>query len=125
MTHPHTPGPWHVTGDEHGTMITDNTGEQIALWPQQGGTVEQCANARLIAAAPAMLQALQRLTHPMADDDDLRDALDVIARATGQPVPDDDEGPEPPYAGYESEAQLRRLAEVRRLEALRREGLIP
>ena len=37
----------------------------------------------------------------------------------------DDEGPEPPYAGYESEAQLRRMAEVRRLEALRREGLIP
>lgn len=37
----------------------------------------------------------------------------------------DDEGPEPPYAGYESEAQLRRMAEVRRLEALRRQGLIP
>ena len=93
MTHPHTPGPWHVTGDEHGTMITDNTGEQIALWPQQGGTVEQCANAHLIAQAPAMLKALQRLTHPMADDDDLAHALDVIARATGQPVPEDDEGP--------------------------------
>ena len=125
MTHPHTPGPWHVTGDEHGTMITDNTGEQIALWPQQGGTVEQCANAHLIASAPALLKALQRLTHPMADDEDLAHALDVIARATGQPVPDDDEGPEPPYAGYESEAALQRMAEVRRLEALRREGLIP
>jgi hypothetical protein len=49
----------------------------------------------------------------------------AIARATGQPVPEEDEGPEPPYAGYESEAQLRRMAEVRRLEALRREGLIP
>ena len=55
----HTPGPWHVTGDEHGTMITDNTGEQIALWPQQGGTVEQCANAALIAAAPELLAALK------------------------------------------------------------------
>lgn len=75
--------------------------------------------------APALLKALQRLTHPMADDEDLAHALDVIARATGQPVPEDDEGPEPPYAGYESEAQLRRMAEVRRLEALRREGLIP
>lgn len=29
----------------------------------------------------------------------------------------DDEGPEPPYAGYESEAQLRRMAEVRALRA--------
>lgn len=74
--------------------------------------------------APAMLKALQRLTHPAADDEDLRDALDVIARATGQPVPDD-EGPEPPYAGYESQAALNRMNEVRRLEALRREGLIP
>ena len=72
---------------------------------------------RLIAAAPSMLKALQRLTHPMADDEDLAHALDVIARATGQPVPDDDEGPEPPYAGYESEAQLRRMAEVRALRA--------
>lgn len=82
-------------------------------------------DARLIAQAPAMLKALQRLTHPMADDEDLRDALVVIARATGQPVPDDDEGPEPPYAGYESQAALNRMNEVRRLEALRREGLIP
>ena len=73
--------------------------------------------ARLIAAAPAMLRALQRLTHPMADDEDLAHALDVIARATGQPVADEDEGPEPPYAGYESEAQLRRMAEVRALRA--------
>lgn len=29
----------------------------------------------------------------------------------------DDEGPEPPYAGYESEAELRRMAEVRALRA--------
>ena len=79
----------------------------------------------LIASAPAMLKALQRLTHPMADDEDLAHALDVIARATGQPVPEEDEGPEPPYAGYESEAQLQRMAEVRRLEALRAKGLTP
>lgn len=72
---------------------------------------------RLIAAAPALLKALQRLTHPMADDEDLSHALDVIARATGQPVPDEDEGPEPLYAGYESEAELRRMAEVRALRA--------
>lgn len=31
--------------------------------------------------------------------------------------PDEDEGPEPPYAGYESEAALRRMAEVRALRA--------
>jgi hypothetical protein len=40
-----------------------------------------------------------------------------LTRATGQPLPDDDEGPEPPYAGYESEAELRRMADERALRA--------
>lgn len=39
--------------------------------------------ARVIAAAPDLLAALQRLVHPMADDTDLENARDVIARATG------------------------------------------
>jgi len=42
-------------------------------------------NACLIAAAPMMLDALRRLIHPMADDTDMQNALDVIARATGAP----------------------------------------
>lgn len=41
------------------------------------------ANARLIAAAPEMLDALRRLTHPMASDDDLENALAVIAKVEG------------------------------------------
>ena len=86
MTTQHTPGPWHVTGDQHGTMITDNTGEQIALWPQQGGTVEQCANARLIAAAPDLLAALEAVAEYWAGGDVPADLdaqiLAAIARAT-------------------------------------------
>ena len=39
--------------------------------------------AYLIASAPMMLDALRRLVHPMADDTDLENARDVIARATG------------------------------------------
>jgi len=35
-------------------------------------------------AAPKMLQALQRITHPMADDSDVEFALAVIAEATGE-----------------------------------------
>lgn len=89
MTTTHTPGPWHVTGDERGTMITDNTGGQLAIWPEQGGTVEQCANARLFAAAPDLLLHLQRLVRaidraPANFADGLADeARAAIARATG------------------------------------------
>jgi hypothetical protein len=45
--------------------------------------VEDEANARLIAAAPEMLEALQSLTHPMASDQDLQNALAVIAKVKG------------------------------------------
>jgi hypothetical protein len=37
----------------------------------------------MIEAAPQMLDALLRLTHPMADDDDLEFALATIAKARG------------------------------------------
>lgn len=122
MTTQHTPGPWNWQRPISRNLTNCLYGG--------GRPLLRCidvseADARLIAQAPAMLKALQRLTHPMADDEDLRDALAVIARATGQPVPEEDEGPEPPYAGYENQADLQRMAEVRRLEALRREGLIP
>lgn len=56
----HTPGPWYLAGDADGTMITTG-GQPIAVWPPQGGTIEQCANARLIAAAPDMVRALELL----------------------------------------------------------------
>jgi hypothetical protein len=45
---------------------------------------EKLANARLISLAPQMLLALQRLAHPMADDDDLAYAREIIAKAKGQ-----------------------------------------
>jgi len=41
-------------------------------------------DARLIASAPDLLSALERLAHPMADDDDLDYAREVIAKAKGQ-----------------------------------------
>jgi hypothetical protein len=42
------------------------------------------ANAILIASAPDLLSTLERLVHPMADDDDLDYAREVIRRAKGQ-----------------------------------------
>ena len=41
------------------------------------------SDARLIACAPQMLLALERLAHPMADDEDLDYAREVIAKAKG------------------------------------------
>lgn len=68
--------------------MTDGTNYARITCDQSGGDNLRgycgAANARLIAAAPDLLNALQRLTHPAADDTDLEHALDVIARATGE-----------------------------------------
>lgn len=67
----HTPGTWHVAADADGTMITDRNGAQIAMWPPHGGTVEQCANARLIARAPELRGALAWALDQIEDSLDL------------------------------------------------------
>jgi hypothetical protein len=72
----------HVT-DKHGRIVADCQGCDIPGACGEVGTDEAKANARLIAAAPEMLAALQSLTHPMASDEDLSHALAVIAKAKG------------------------------------------
>ena len=52
----------------------------IAYFP----TLSAMRNADLLATAPDMLDALRRLTHPMASDEDLTHALAVIAKAEGR-----------------------------------------
>lgn len=57
--HTHTPGPWKAIGDEivdHGNGVCD-LGHVLASVRMHNG--EQEANARLIAEAPAMLEALR------------------------------------------------------------------
>ena len=93
-THTHTQGPWHMgAGNGEGSIFSDNGRTRLEI----GGTtlysiaqitrgwneVEDEANARLIAAAPELLEALQSLTHPMASDQDLQNALAVIAKVKG------------------------------------------
>lgn len=94
-THTHTSGQWHVgAGNGEGSIFAENGRTRLEI----GGTTlypiaqigrgwneeEDEANAQLMAAAPCMLAALRRLTHPMASDDDLENALSVIAKAEGR-----------------------------------------
>ena len=99
----HTPGPWLVNYaedrfDSKRSTIEIVDGSYDSLNHEQGPLVlarinvipfaphmdEPLANARLIAAAPDLLLALERLVHPMADDEDLSYARDCIANARGK-----------------------------------------
>ena len=55
----HTPGPWTVTPS--GGVITDNDDPEVICWTEINDimAVEREANARLIAAAPALLAACE------------------------------------------------------------------
>ena len=85
----HTPGPWiatPTTGNPSNPYtarmdIVATSGEWNPAFVA-GDILPE--DARLIAAAPDLLSALERLAHPMADDDDLDYARDVIAKAKGQ-----------------------------------------
>jgi len=110
MKSTHTPGPWHVVSDPqwegkhpnhshrficnvpefahvYSPTVGEDDGWQV-FHDENGRTichmtdsVEIEANARLIASAPDLLAALERLTHPMADDEDLDFAREVIKKA--------------------------------------------
>lgn len=55
----HTPGPWKITHSEvNGYRVSDSTGWGVAVVLKD---VNDEANAHLIAAAPAMLEALEAL----------------------------------------------------------------
>lgn len=82
----HTPGPWHrniAPATKYNTIFAGKNTHVARLAVDGLSADEVEANCNLIAAAPDLLAALQRLVHPMADDTDLENALDVITRATG------------------------------------------
>jgi hypothetical protein len=80
----HTPGPWRTTG------LNVRAGDALICYAtnhwadDETPESERQANADLIASAPDLLSALERLAHPMADDEDLDYAREVIAKAKGQ-----------------------------------------
>jgi len=92
MKKDHTPGPWRIESEPFN--IWSKTGALIAncnapMEPDQAW-VEGCANARLIAAAPDLLDALRGLVEAVGGLDGLGtivaetdQARAVIARAEG------------------------------------------
>ena len=104
MNSNHTPGPWkvvpcpvhhgkHPFHDSRWIMTADAEVETSDHFPndwylRKGSTICQMqdttpSNARLISLAPDLLAALERLAHPMADDEDLEHARELIAKAKG------------------------------------------
>jgi hypothetical protein len=97
----HTPGPWLVNFEQNkfdsrhskvqvvdGSSASLNNGglplvlANVNAMPFNDESVP-LANAHLIASAPDLLSALERLAHPRADDDDLDYARAVIRKAKG------------------------------------------
>lgn len=66
MTATHTPGPWAITLDAMDTFVSSADGKticEIAHSRDFSNPAKECvANARLIAAAPDLLDALDALT---------------------------------------------------------------
>ncbi len=88
----HTPGPWTfghaIPADDTVSRIVRAGDDHIAVVMDLDGAAQEAVdNARLIAAAPQLLRALQRLTRPDDGrgpaDEDLAYALDAIRAATG------------------------------------------
>ena len=86
----HTPGPWQWTQhfDPTISIYKDGFGQIARLYDSSAGTGK--ANARLIAAAPDLLDALKALTHSLDVEDLVHDdqrssfaaAIAAIAKAT-------------------------------------------
>jgi len=61
----HTRGPWRIEPQgigAHGHWVHDDDGEYVAMACSRGDRTEEDANARLIAAAPDLLEALQEFS---------------------------------------------------------------
>jgi pimeloyl-ACP methyl ester carboxylesterase len=69
----HTPGPWTAWKEEEYHAIGSSNGRALALvylcdYPEEQGEKQAQANARLIAAAPELLEALQDLLRQVERD---------------------------------------------------------
>lgn len=85
----HTPGPWHVSGEDVGRaqhyLHIGAKSSPMVLASMNEIHTNTPANARLIAAAPELLEALQRAVHwhDQLSSFDLDRMRAAIAKATG------------------------------------------
>lgn len=86
----HTPGPWKTKG-----LVVETTDALVICEVEDNvhadydNSAEINANARLIAAAPALLEAAQDLTNALKrcgkdGDEETRKLVEAITTATGQ-----------------------------------------
>lgn len=90
MSAKHTPGPWRVVISDNGDRCEieaankDCVARAFAPFPFDTSWDERDANARLIAAAPELLEALQDLVDTgFVGGPQLKRAQAAIAKATG------------------------------------------
>lgn len=92
----HTPGPWHATENHHNAMLNGWIGienaEGVLAYVSYGASsyhpngmdgfkAEQAANARLIAAAPDLLAALELAVRYMPSDASDNTERQIVNRA--------------------------------------------
>lgn len=83
----HSPGPWHIEPDENDQIIVDASGENVGeAYGNSDST--NVANARLIAAAPELLEALEGLLasesiEPNDRSGPVKRAREMVRRARG------------------------------------------
>ena len=80
----HTPGPWHYDPDGE-VWATRVNGQDVTICPEwlwaRSLRDEGMANARLIAAAPELLEALQDLLEFLDPNECIGDEWALVARA--------------------------------------------
>ena len=78
----HTPGPWQAHHD-HGWLVVESDNGDLYVKIEKGSAAcKHMANARLIAAAPVLLQALRSIAEESTDPGAVECAKEAIAKAT-------------------------------------------
>jgi hypothetical protein len=85
----HTPGPWEYKCGHHSKVffVTTKRGSELLRVTNRDDWNVENANARLIAAAPEMLESLiESFGYIYGKKDNPPELVDIIEKATGQPI---------------------------------------